>query len=108
MLGVMLLGSINYANSMGFVLTFLLGSLAVVSILHTWRNLAKLTVRAGRSTPVFAGQDARFEVCLDNAGTLSRHAIGLKAGDAAGDVVDLAPHASICFGFALPATAATA
>jgi uncharacterized protein (DUF58 family) len=105
MLGVMLLGSINYANSMGFVLTFLLGSLAVVSILHTWRNLAKLTVRAGRSAPVFAGQDVRFEVCLDNAGTLPRYAIGLRAGDAAGEVVDLAPHASACLGFALPATA---
>ncbi|MFN3544486.1 MAG: DUF58 domain-containing protein [Thiobacillus sp.] len=104
MLGVMLLGSINYANSMGFVLTFLLGSLAVVSILHTWRNLAKLTVRAGHSTPVFAGQDARFEVCLDNAGPMPRYSIALKAGDAVGDTADLAPHASICLGFALPAT----
>lgn len=104
MLGVMLLGSINYANSMGFVLTFLLGSLGLVSILHTWRNLARLTVRAGRSTPVFAGQDARFEVCLDNAGVLHRYAIGLKAGDAVAETIDLAPQTSICLGFIVPAT----
>lgn len=103
MLAVMLLGSINYANSMGFVLTFLLGSLAVVSILHTWRNLAQLTVSAGKSTPVFAGQDARFEVCLDNRGGIARHAIGLRAGDASGEFADVPPHQAACLTFTRPA-----
>lgn len=103
MLFVMLLGSINYANSMGFVLTFLLGSLALVSILHTWRNLARLTVSAGKGTAVFAGQDARFEVCLDNPGGIARHAIGLRAGGHTGDFTDVAPHQVACLGFALPA-----
>ncbi len=103
MLAVMLLGSINYANSMGFVLTFLLGSLAVVSILHTWRNLARLTVSAGKSTPVFAGQDARFEVCLDNPGGIARHAIGLRAGDASGEFADVPPHQAACLTFTRPA-----
>jgi uncharacterized protein (DUF58 family) len=99
---LMLLGSINYGNSMGFVLTFLLASLAVVSILHTWRNLAKLTVSAGRSDPVFAGAPARFEIHLDNPDTLPRHAIRLHSGKAAGEIIDLPPRASAHPGFHLP------
>lgn len=79
MLLVMLLGAINYSNSMAFVLTFLLGSLGVVSILHTYRNLARLVVNTGKSSPVFAGQEARFQVCLENTGRIPRFAIGLAA-----------------------------
>jgi uncharacterized protein (DUF58 family) len=103
MLGVMLLGSINYGNSMGFVLTFLLGSLAVVSILHTWRNLAQLTISAGKRTAVFAGQDAHFEICLDNPSSIPRHAIGLRAGGVMGDFADVTPHQVACLTFSVPA-----
>lgn len=103
MLWVMLLGAINYANSMGFVLTFLLGSLAVVSILHTWRNLARLTVSVGQRTPVFVGQEARFEICLNNAGDIPRYAISLSAGTGTGDYTDVPPHQVACLTFTLPA-----
>ena len=41
---VMLAGSVSYGLSLGFVLTFLLGSVAIVSILHAYRNLAELRV----------------------------------------------------------------
>ena len=41
---VMLTGSINYNLSLGFVLTFLLAALGVNSILHTFRNLARLKI----------------------------------------------------------------
>lgn len=101
MLWVMLLGAINYANSMGFVLTFLLGSLAVVSILHAWRNLARLTVSVGKREPVFVGQEARFEVCLSNAGNIPRYAISLSAGT--GDCTDVPPRQVACLAFTLPA-----
>lgn len=77
MLLVMLLGSINYANSMGFILTFLLAGLAVVSILHTYRNLAQLRVSAGKCGPIFVGQEAHFQVLIDNPSTQPRFAIGL-------------------------------
>lgn len=80
MLLVMLLGSINYTNSMGFVLTFLLASLAVVSILHTYRNLAQLRISAGKSEPVFAGQEAHFQIQIDNPSAQPRFAIGLSHG----------------------------
>ena len=43
---VMLIGSINYNLSLGYVLTFLLAGMGVVSILHTFRNLAHLAISA--------------------------------------------------------------
>ena len=41
----MLIASINYALSLGFMLTFLLGAIAVVAMLHTFRNLVALVLR---------------------------------------------------------------
>lgn len=73
----MLTGSINYSLSLGYALTFLLGSMALVSILHAFRNLLSLRVRAGKAAPVFAGQTAIFTIHLDNPGTLARQVIGL-------------------------------
>ena len=35
---VMLVLAINYSNSMAYVMTFLLGSLLMISMLHTYRN----------------------------------------------------------------------
>lgn len=73
---LMLAGCINYNLGLGYVLTFLLGAMAVVSILHTFRNLAGLRVRAGRATPVFAGERARFSLLLHNPGELQRYSVG--------------------------------
>lgn len=64
---VMLLASINYALSVGFALTFLIGSVAWVSIHHAFRNLVDLSVAPGRAEPVFCGSQARFGILLHNA-----------------------------------------
>lgn len=72
---VMLIGSINYGLSLGYVLTFLLAGMAVVSILHTFRNLAHLAVTAGKVMPVFAGEAAQFEIYLENERNETRLAI---------------------------------
>lgn len=74
---LMLTGSINYALSLGFVLTFLLAALAVNAILHTFRNVAGLRVSAGRTAPVFAGELARFRVCVNNPTRADRYAVAL-------------------------------
>ena len=63
---VILLGAMNYNLSLGYGLVFLLGGLGVVTILHTFRNLAQLQIRPGRAEPVFAGETAHFELVLDN------------------------------------------
>lgn len=74
---LMLVGSINYTLSLGFVLTFLLGGMSLVAILHTYRNLAQLAVSAGKTAPVFAGQPASFALCLNNSSTTERYAVGV-------------------------------
>lgn len=60
----MLLGSINYNNNLAFLLTFLLSSMVLVSIVHTYRNLAGLIVQSCRVRPVFAGESASYEITL--------------------------------------------
>lgn len=67
-LAILLVGSINYALSLGFALTFLLAGMGLAAMVQTTRNLARLSVRAGRSEPVFAGDAARFRLTLANAG----------------------------------------
>lgn len=76
-LALMLLGSVNYNLSLGFVLTFLLATLGLVSILHTFRNLAHLRVSAGRTAAVFAGDPGSFPVLLESPGEGARWAIGV-------------------------------
>lgn len=63
-----LTGSINHNNNLGFILAFLLGGIAFVSIFHTFRNLSGLTLLSARAKPVFAGQTASFELSLENSG----------------------------------------
>ncbi|MBM7062158.1 DUF58 domain-containing protein [Pseudomonas sp. UL073] len=64
-LALMLLVAINYQNSLAYGLTFLLASLFVVAILHTYRNLAGLTLSAAGGQAVFVGEQARFRVRLE-------------------------------------------
>ncbi len=65
-LGVILLGAMNYNLSLGHALVFLLAGLGIVAILHTFRNLVQLSLRPGRCESVFAGEQARFELLVDN------------------------------------------
>jgi uncharacterized protein (DUF58 family) len=76
-LGVMLIGSINYNLSLGYILTFLLASMGLVAILHTFRNLVHLHITPGRVEPVFAGEVAWFELFVENRSAYDRCAITL-------------------------------
>ncbi len=67
-LGLMLLAAINYQNSLAYGLTFLLASVFIVAILHTYRNLAGLTLHAAGGAAVFVGEQARFRVRLASSG----------------------------------------
>ncbi|MDD2776628.1 MAG: DUF58 domain-containing protein [Gallionella sp.] len=75
---LMLLGDINYVLSLGYVLTFLLAMMAVMSMLHAFRNLAHLQIRAGRVDAVFCGEPAQFMLHFDNPSTLVRHQLWLR------------------------------
>jgi|TARA_B100002003_G_scaffold128795_1_gene119074 uncharacterized protein (DUF58 family) len=71
----MVIAGINYQNSLIFALAFLLASLFMVSILHTYRNLSGLTIMAGGTLPAFAGEDAEFTVVLSRFGVRTYEAL---------------------------------
>ncbi len=84
LLSILLLASINYNNNLGFILTFLVGSIALVGAIYGFRNLAGISIRAGRPEPEFAGEAARFKLFLDNPTDTQRIAlqVGLRHGPA--------------------------
>lgn len=100
----MLTGSINYSLSLGYALTFLLGSMALVSILHAFRNLLNLQVRAGKAAPVFAGQTAIFPVHLDNPGAMARQVVGLTHAKQPPEFTDIPAGLSAALRLAVPDT----
>ncbi|MBW1642485.1 MAG: DUF58 domain-containing protein [Deltaproteobacteria bacterium] len=57
----MLIGSINYSNNLGFLLTFLLGSMTFISMLYAIRNLTGIRIISSGAEPVFAEESAVFE-----------------------------------------------
>lgn len=61
---LMLLVAINYQNSLAYGLTFLLASLGLLSMFHTWRNLAGLTISAAGTAPCFAGESGLYRLRL--------------------------------------------
>ncbi len=69
---MLLIGSLNYANNMGFILTFLLTGVGLVAMHHSHRNLAGLKVSFTQVEPVFAGQDAQFEFVIENPERIDR------------------------------------
>ena len=75
---LMLLGDINYNLSLGYVLTFLLGTTGMMTMLHAFRNMAQLEIRAGRTDAVFAGDMAQFVFHFHNTGALPRYHLQLR------------------------------
>ncbi len=71
----MLLGAMNYSNSMAFALTFLLAGLGLVGMHYTHANLVNIEVRQTRVEPVFAGETASFCVELANTASVPRFAL---------------------------------
>jgi uncharacterized protein (DUF58 family) len=86
---LMLVGSINYGLSLGFVLTFLLAALGLNGMVYTFRNLAHLSVSAERTQAIFVGGTAAFRIRLHNPGAADRFAVGLSTRAGAGPYVDV-------------------
>lgn len=63
----MLLGAINYNLALGHALVFLLASLGITSMVHTYRNLLDLHINFQPAPPVFAGETALFTLDLHGA-----------------------------------------
>jgi len=76
--GLMLIGAINYDNALAYILAFLLVGLVFTAMLHTWRNLAGLALADVEVAPVFAGTPARFEFRFIDADLRPRHTLRLR------------------------------
>jgi uncharacterized protein (DUF58 family) len=74
---LLLLASINYSLSLGYLLTFLLAGMGSTSMLHTFRNLARLSIAPGKTEAVFAGETAHFGLVITNP-SLPRYSVGVK------------------------------
>lgn len=74
---LLLIASINYSLSLGYLLTFLLAGMGGMAMFHTFRNLVRLAVSPGKVEPVFAGETAHFSIVLANP-ALPRYAVGIK------------------------------
>ena len=64
----MLIGSVNYNNNLGFLLTFLLGGMMLVGLIHTHKNLKGLRIVSAKTDPVFCGDTAFLECSVSAMG----------------------------------------
>ncbi len=104
---VLLVGSINYTLGLGFALTFLALSCALVDMVFTYRNLAHLRLQQGRVPAVFAGQEARFELHLTNRTALARYGVWIDFADSLEPrhVTDIGANGSAAVLLGVPTTA---
>lgn len=85
----LLLASVNYGISLGYLFTFLLAGVGVAGLFHTQRNLLGLNLRPLAVAPVFAGESAHFRLLLENPSPRLRGAFILIHPDALSHQVDL-------------------
>ncbi len=71
------LGSLNFNLQLGYLLAFLVLSIALVGMYQTHRNLVQLAVREQRVVPVHAGEVAGFDFVIDNPTNEARYAVNL-------------------------------
>ncbi len=101
---LMLIGSINYNLSLGYVLVFLLAGIGTVSILHTWRNLARIALQPGKATSVFAGEYAGFRIVVDNPSRFTRFSLAVQIAGRQPVYFDLPPANTSEIEVRIPAT----
>lgn len=99
-LGVLLVASINYQLSLGYLLTFLLAGSAAVALHVTHGTLRGLTLHLRAPQPVFAGEPVAVECVLSDTAERARHGVGLRllsgveaTTDAGWSWIDVAPGA---------------
>jgi uncharacterized protein (DUF58 family) len=62
LLALLILAAINYQASLVYATAFLLGSVFLVTILHTFRNLSGLLLEFAGTRPGFVGEDVEISV----------------------------------------------
>jgi uncharacterized protein (DUF58 family) len=103
MLFAMFLGAMNYANNLALALTFTLGGLGLTAMHYCQRNLAGVKLMSAACEPVFAGQEARFRIAIENTAPMDRHELVVGNDHDDTPPVRLDPGARTVLELALPA-----
>jgi len=100
---ILLISSMNFSNNMGFVLSFLLAGIGIVSMHHCQRNLIKVQLQLATTQSGFAGQQVFFHLRLNNLSTSSRWKLRIAWDRNNGSIVNLEKLASADVTLALAA-----
>lgn len=73
----MLMAAVNYTNNPTFLLTFLLGSMAVLSAIHAHADMVGLRLEDARLLPAFCGGTAQLRLVF-RAGDRPRHILEVE------------------------------
>jgi uncharacterized protein (DUF58 family) len=86
---LMLMTAINYQNNLSYALTFLLSTLFIIAVLHTYANLSGLTIRAIRALPAFPGHQTEFELQIERSKQREHYALLVKWPHSSASLVNL-------------------
>lgn len=86
---LLFIGAVNYESNLGFALVFLLVGMFVLSIFHTFRNVAGLRISGVPGTAVFAGEMAEVTVILRREGLRAYENVAVHCEGARRQAVDL-------------------
>ena len=91
LLAVTAIGGLNFNNNMALLLGFLLAAIAQLTSLLAYRNLVGMSVNSIHADPVFAGEQARFRIYLNNPEARPRLAVQARSRKSI-DTGDVGPH----------------
>lgn len=94
LLFLMLLGGLNYNNSLALLLCFMLSGFVLVSMYDCHRTLSGLRLRQVRVEDAFAGQRGSLTVAFENPGARERLQLRIACGPAPPSHFALAPAAN--------------
>jgi uncharacterized protein (DUF58 family) len=83
-LAAMLIAGLNYNSNLGLAFTFLMISVALVTMHHCNRNLLRLQIDVTPEVDAFAGREAVFEFALRNDSSVDRRDIEIRCMAAVG------------------------
>ncbi len=86
---LLLVAGINYQNNLAYALAFFIASIFNTSIIITYLNVSKLRIKAGKSSSVYAGESAEFEVEISRLPLKTHHRIHIYWPDNPRQVHDL-------------------
>ena len=76
---LLLMAAINYQNNMIFALAFLLASVFVITIVHSFANVSGLTIKGLQTSPGFVGDSVSFSLKISSCRGKPFFDISLKA-----------------------------